>query len=155
MNLNKTVVIDNSIQEINISDMVDVTDKKQVKMYNEAVKNNFKKSFNFGIGIKSFGLGNIVDKFTTITKIKWLIKKIFKDCGCEKRRKYLNKWSLYLPYFYYNLNLYSTNKELKVVPRTQLYVGGKQEIQKNEIIMRSMVEKKSKGCGCGRKNKNV
>lgn len=153
MNLNRTIVIDGVIQEMNISDMIDITNPEQVKMYNEQLKNNFKKSFYFGFGIKSFGLGNIIDTFTTITGIKWLIKKIFKECGCEKRKKYLNKWNIYLPYFYYKINLKFSGKELEVAPKTQMYVGGKQDIDEKPL-MRSLVEKKSKGCGCSRKNKN-
>lgn len=153
MNSNKTIVVNGVIQEMNVSDLVDITNHRHVKKYNEELKKNFKKSFYFGIGVKSFGLGNIVDKFTTLTGIKWLIKKIFKECGCEKRRKYLNKWNLYLPYFYYKLNSISSIKEMEVAPKTEVYVGGKQNINE-EPLMRSLVEKKSKGCGCGRKNKN-
>lgn len=154
MNLNKTVVINGVVHEMNVSDLIDITNPKHVKFHNDQLKKNFKKSFYFGVGVKSFGLGNVVDKFTTISGIKWLIKKIFKECGCEKRRIYLNKWNVYLPYFYYRLNLKSSIKELTVAPKTQVYVGGEQ-IDEPEPIMRSMVEKKSKGCGCGRKNKNA
>ena len=33
MNGNKTVVIDGKIQELNISDLIDITDPKQVKLF--------------------------------------------------------------------------------------------------------------------------
>jgi hypothetical protein len=40
---------------------------------------------------KSRGLGDTVDKFTTATGIKAIVKKAAKgDCGCEKRRNKLN-----------------------------------------------------------------
>lgn len=41
-------------------------------------------------------LGNIIEKITTWTGIKWLIKKIvvdllgYKSCGCEDRKEKLN-----------------------------------------------------------------
>lgn len=40
-------------------------------------------------------LGDIVEVITTYTGIKWLVKKItkllgYKDCGCDKRKEYLN-----------------------------------------------------------------
>tara|TARA_R100001460_G_scaffold14182_1_gene31902 strand:- start:27010 stop:27171 length:162 start_codon:yes stop_codon:yes gene_type:complete len=45
---------------------------------------------------KSKGLGDTVEKFTTATGIKSLTKLAmkatgFKDCGCDKRKKWLNK----------------------------------------------------------------
>ena len=41
--------------------------------------------------MKSRGLGDTVDKITTATGIKTIVKKATKgDCGCEKRRKKLN-----------------------------------------------------------------
>ncbi len=41
-------------------------------------------------------LGDLVEKITTYTGIKWLVKKITKmlgieDCGCDRRKKQLNK----------------------------------------------------------------
>jgi hypothetical protein len=36
-------------------------------------------------------LGNIIEKITTLTGIKWLTKKLFgDDCGCEERKENLN-----------------------------------------------------------------
>jgi hypothetical protein len=40
-------------------------------------------------------LGNLVEKITTYTGIKWLVKKITKiygieDCGCDRRKE---KWN--------------------------------------------------------------
>lgn len=41
--------------------------------------------------MKSRGLGDTVDKITTSTGIKAIVKKATKGgCGCEKRRKTLN-----------------------------------------------------------------
>tara|TARA_A100001515_G_C4475515_1_gene178321 strand:+ start:449 stop:613 length:165 start_codon:yes stop_codon:yes gene_type:complete len=43
----------------------------------------------------SKGLGDTIEKITTFTGIKWIVKKISKllgiDCGCDFRRKKLNK----------------------------------------------------------------
>tara|TARA_R100000329_G_scaffold101521_1_gene83700 strand:- start:394 stop:531 length:138 start_codon:yes stop_codon:yes gene_type:complete len=37
-------------------------------------------------------LGNLVEIITTYTGIKWLVKKIWgEDCGCDQRKKSLNK----------------------------------------------------------------
>jgi hypothetical protein len=40
--------------------------------------------------MKSKGLGDSIDKFTTKTGIKSIVKKAVKNCGCDKRRKTLN-----------------------------------------------------------------
>ena len=41
---------------------------------------------------KSKGLGDTIDKITTATGIKKIVKAIAgDDCGCEERRKWLNK----------------------------------------------------------------
>lgn len=37
------------------------------------------------------GLGDLIEKITTYTGIKWLVKKLFKDCGCDERKDMLNK----------------------------------------------------------------
>ena len=38
------------------------------------------------------GLGDIIEFFTTITGIKYLVDKIWKgDCGCIRRRDILNE----------------------------------------------------------------
>ena len=41
--------------------------------------------------IKSKGFGDTVDKFTSATGIKGVIKAIAPNCGCEKRKEFLNK----------------------------------------------------------------
>ena len=38
----------------------------------------------------SRGLGDTVDKITTATGIKSLVKAVMPDCGCDKRRSALN-----------------------------------------------------------------
>ena len=150
MNSNKTVVINGSITEMNVSGMLDLSDPVQVKKYNETMKKQFKKSFSCGIGIKNFSLGNIVDKITTYTGIKKLIKLVFKECGCEKRRVYLNKWNVYLPYVFVKFNLTSQFKELEVAPKSELRIGHEEAIPETPIP-RAMVKKAKSGCGCNKK----
>tara|TARA_R110000751_G_scaffold136372_1_gene239384 strand:+ start:60 stop:206 length:147 start_codon:yes stop_codon:yes gene_type:complete len=42
--------------------------------------------------VKARGLGDTIEKITKVTGIKHLIKKVAgKDCGCKKRRDFLNK----------------------------------------------------------------
>jgi hypothetical protein len=42
--------------------------------------------------MKSKGLGDTIEKITTVTGIKTVVKKISKgDCGCDKRKDKLNK----------------------------------------------------------------
>lgn len=42
--------------------------------------------------MESKGLGDTIDKVTTVTGIKKVVKKVAgDDCGCEARRKRLNK----------------------------------------------------------------
>jgi hypothetical protein len=53
-------------------------------MINEQRKKNYKKHISFSFGIKQIGLGDIVDKITTITGIKWLIKKYSKNVAVKK-----------------------------------------------------------------------
>lgn len=153
MKYNKTVVIDGKIQEINVSEMLDITDPVQVKKYNDYMKTNYKKRLKIGIEIKSFLLGNLVDTITTYSGIKWLIKLIFKDCGCEKRRLYLNQWNIYLPHIFLNFDTKPKNfKELQVAPKTEIYPNGMGEQNlKNVPISRSLVAKPKRSCNC--KNK--
>ena len=45
------------------------------------------------------GLGDLIEKITTFTGIKWLVKKTTKmfginDCGCDSRKKRLNKFKI-------------------------------------------------------------
>lgn len=149
-NGNRTVVINGSVREVNVSDLLDLTDPAQVKLFNEERQKNFKKSFYCGFGIKSFGLGNIVDKITTYTGIKAIIKLIFKECGCEKRRQYLNKWNIYFPYFFIKLNLKSSLKYIEPLPRTEVRIN-LDESEGSSVIPRSMVKKSNPGCGCNKK----
>tara|TARA_R110002074_G_scaffold133401_1_gene277085 strand:+ start:330 stop:494 length:165 start_codon:yes stop_codon:yes gene_type:complete len=41
----------------------------------------------------SKGLGDSIERLTTITGLKKVIKSVVgdKDCGCDKRKEYLNK----------------------------------------------------------------
>jgi hypothetical protein len=49
--------------------------------------------------MKSKGLGDTVEKITTITGIKGIVDKVSeatgKDCGCNKRKEALNKMMPY------------------------------------------------------------
>ena len=51
----------------------------------DEIKNTLKK--------KSKGLGDTIDKITTVTQFKKLVKWINgdRDCGCGPRKEYLNK----------------------------------------------------------------
>lgn len=40
-------------------------------------------------------LGNLIEYITTYTGIKYIYKKINPDCGCERRKKKLNKYKLW------------------------------------------------------------
>jgi hypothetical protein len=40
-------------------------------------------------------LGNLIEIITQYTGIKWLVKKIKPDCGCERRKNKLNKYKLW------------------------------------------------------------
>ena len=44
------------------------------------------------VTIKSKGFGDTVEKFTSATGIKTVVKKVFgDDCGCDERPAWLNK----------------------------------------------------------------
>jgi hypothetical protein len=41
-------------------------------------------------------LGDLIEKITTYTGIKWIVKKIWEDkCGCEDRKNKLNDVELW------------------------------------------------------------
>ena len=44
---------------------------------------------------ETVGLGDVIDKITTKTGIKKVVKAIVKDCGCDKRKDKLNETSLF------------------------------------------------------------
>ena len=41
--------------------------------------------------MKPKGLGDIIEKITTVTRIKKVVKALPFDCGCDKRKETLNK----------------------------------------------------------------
>jgi hypothetical protein len=41
--------------------------------------------------VKAKGLGGTIEKITTVTGIKKAVKALPFDCGCDKRKKTLNK----------------------------------------------------------------
>ena len=58
--------------------------------------------------MKSRGLGDIIDKFTTKTGIKKAVKVISEavgidDCGCDKRKENLNSPNLIINKTFYKL----------------------------------------------------
>ncbi len=49
------------------------------------------------------GLGDLIEKITTYTGIKWVVKKIWgEDCGCDKRKDKANKVKLWQKKTYKN-----------------------------------------------------
>ena len=57
---------------------------------------------------KSQGLGDTIEKITTTTGIKSVVKKVSeitkKDCGCNKRKEALNNPNLLVNKVFYNNN---------------------------------------------------
>ncbi len=43
------------------------------------------------VTIKDKGLGDTINRFTTFTGIKKIIKKINPNCDCEERKEWFNK----------------------------------------------------------------
>ena len=41
--------------------------------------------------MKSKGLGDTIEKVTKATGIKSMFEKMYKDCGCDKRKEKLNQ----------------------------------------------------------------
>ena len=90
-------------------------------------------------------LGNLVEIITTYTGIKWLVKKIWvEDCGCDERKKQLNKLFPYVRQF--------TEDEIKiyeeVLPRLK---GGRISGQDQAIMIRlynKVFNKNKKASGC-------
>jgi hypothetical protein len=149
MNKNdKPVIVNGIVSRVNLVDAYNLTSQKDVDMLNEKRKANHQKSISLKVGFKQKGIGDIIDVITKKSGIKWLILKIFKECGCEKRRKYLNKWSIYIPFI-------RADNRTKFIP----IQAAKEEVirleEPNVIydtapIPRSMVSKNRKSCGCGK-----
>ena len=55
---------------------------------------------------KSRGLGDDIEKVAKKTGVKKIVKKVFKDCGCEERKEKLNKL-----FPYYNKEKACMNEE--------------------------------------------
>jgi hypothetical protein len=51
--------------------------------------------------MKSQGLGDTIEKITTATGIKKVVKKVSKGCGCEERRNKLNNPDLLVNKVFY------------------------------------------------------
>ena len=89
--------------------------------------------------IKIIGLGDIIDFITHYTGIKYIIIKITKGkCGCEARRKKLNKY-ISIPYITIGL------QPIVQIPKNDIF-----ELKEagNESVSRI-----KKPCGCGANKK--
>ena len=149
MSSNHTVIVNGVQQQINLSNAIDLTKKKDVARWNEDRKKRHKKHFSIMVSIKSKPLGDIVDKLTTITGIKWLITKLFKECGCEKRRQYLNKWDIFIPSFYIKNGL-AAPKDIEVQELTQELLSTNNNTEA-QPIPRNFTKSERKPCNCGMK----
>jgi hypothetical protein len=144
------VVVNGQIQVMDLSSGIDLTNQKHVDKINEERKANHKKYIALSFGLKQYGLGDVVDRITTITGIKWFIKKMFKECGCEKRRIYLNRWNIFIPYIFVSKKL-NNYKELKAAPFVTEVLKNNTGAQDSGPISRNLLGKGRKTCGCGKK----
>ena len=148
-NYDKPVLINGTPGRVNLLDGYNLTSKKDVELYNKMKLKNHKKHVVMRFGMMEKGIGDIIEYFTTKLGIKWLILKLFKECGCEKRRIYFNKWHIYLPFFEYKNRLKFVPTE--VVEEPVIALGNTNEKQtEDQPIPRSMLSKNRKPCGCGK-----
>jgi hypothetical protein len=147
MNTNKTVVINGKMQKINTLGVIDLTNKQDIDKLNKQRKESHKKSFSLKFGIRQKPFGDMIDFITRKTGIKWLITKLFKECGCEKRRQYFNKWNLYIPFLHID-NKFPIPIDIKVekLVTTVLDNGNNEE---DKPIPRNLLQKQKKPCSCG------
>jgi len=148
MNTNKTVVVDGKMQKINISGVIDLTNKQDINKLNEHRKRLHKKSFSLKFGIQQKPFGDVIDLITRKTGIKWLITKLFKECGCEKRRQYFNKWNVYIPFVYMNNN-FVIPKDIKVAELITTVLDNGNNNEEDKPIPRNLLQKQKKPCSCG------
>ena len=117
-------------------------------MNQKFIKKNISFSFYKLIIIKKdkLGIGDVIDFITKVSGIKWLIVKITKgNCGCEQRRKFLNKW-LTIPYFYIKIENTLLEEPTVITPDINL-----KKNYKNRVTINPPASLPKKGCGCGRK----
>lgn len=148
MNTNKTVVINGRMQKINTLGVIDLTNKQDIDKLNKQRKQAHKKSFSLKFGIKQNSFGDVIDSITRKTGIKWLITKLFKECGCEKRRQYFNKWNLYIPFLYID-NKFSNPKDIKVSELVTTVLDNGNNNEEDKPIPRNLLQKQKKPCSCG------
>ena len=148
MNNNKTVVINGRVQKINTFGVIDLTNKQDVDKMNEQRKRSHKKSFSLKFGIQQKSFGDVIDLITRKTGIKWIITKLFKECGCEKRRQYFNKWNLYIPFLYVD-NKFFVPKDIKVSKLVTTVLDNTNSNEEDKPIPRSLLQKQKKPCSCG------
>ena len=147
MNNNKTVVINGQKHQMNLTGIIDLTNKNQIDQVNKKRKEEYKKSFSLKFGIRQVGAGDVIDYLTRKTGIKWLILKLIKNCGCEKRRQYFNKWNIFIPYVFVD-NKLEYPREIKVQELTTVTLdNGGNEI--SQPISRDAIKNKRKPCNCG------
>lgn len=137
-------------------------------VYNKIIDINFKKVFL--IKKHYIGLGDVVDWFTTITKIKNLIIFITKgNCGCEQRRIKFNKWFKFYWFSFKFRKIYAD--DLRIIPEYSKFIKNvkplpeQKEIQDQDKLTNTTInqkqaypkqvplspEKIKKSCGCGAK----
>ena len=95
------------------------------------------------------GLGDTIDKFTTMTGIKKLVKRFFgDDCGCDERKKWLNQR------FPYAKKMTKDQKAIfekiyQVIANRKFTLVTKEEQQTLIILFRDIfgVDKKPTSCG--------
>jgi hypothetical protein len=151
MNTNKTVIINGIKQQINTSDILELTDKQQMKSWNEQRKKNYKKSISIKFGFLEKPVGDIIDTITKKTGLKWLITKLFKECGCEKRRQYFNKWNFYIPFVYID-NRLSLPEDWKTSELVTIDLKDSNH-KEHKPLSRNLVRNPKRSCNCGAKNK--
>ena len=151
MNKTKTVVVNGKMQKIDTSGVIDLTDKKEIDDLNTYRKQSHKKSISLKLGIYQRPLGDVIDSITKKTGIKWLVTKLFKECGCEKRRQYFNKWKIYIPFLYLD-NKLAPPKDIKPAELVTINLDTNNQ-EEHKPISRSLLKKQKKPCNCGAKRK--
>ena len=64
MNNNKTVVINGQKHQMNLTGIIDLTNKNQIDEVNKKRKEEYKKSFFVKFGIRQVGAGDVIDYIT-------------------------------------------------------------------------------------------
>ena len=100
---------------------------------------------------KSKGLGDTVAKITEATGIAEAVKTVFPDCGCEKRKEWLNKTFPYVNAKKACMNeeqqeFYKAFKEKHLSKKTQAVIPN-EELKKLIDLYNSVFQVDVRGCG--------